>query len=206
MRISTLILAAASSVALAGCAYGDLGYGLGYGSGNYGYGAGYGSPYGYGGYGYGSPYYGAGYGYGSPYGYGGFGSPYYGWNNNYYYPGTGYYVYDTYRRPHVWTDAQRNYWTQRIQTASRTGTKVARPSSPNWSAFDRQQLRAQRQQARADRQQVRVEPQATRATSATIDRPSRSVRLQNIEERRSQRLTTRSSRSRDRTRPITKPD
>ena len=38
-------------------------------------------------------------------GYGGYGygSPYYGWNDGFYYPGTGYYVYDRDRRPHRWT-------------------------------------------------------------------------------------------------------
>ena len=64
----------------------------------YGYGAGYGA--GYPGYGYGAGYPGYGYGY----------APYWGWYDDFYYPGTGYYVYDSYRRPHRWTDAQRRYW------------------------------------------------------------------------------------------------
>src|SRR4051794_19873007 len=103
MRIPFISLLSASALALGRCAYGDLGLGMGYGdygygspyySGGYGgyYGAGYG---GYGGYGYGSPYYG-GYGYGSPY----------GWYDNYYYPGTGIYVYDSYRRPRLMTSTQ----------------------------------------------------------------------------------------------------
>ena len=41
------------------------------------------------------------------------GYPYYGWYDNYYYPGTGSYVYDSYRRPHVWSNSQQQYWTSR---------------------------------------------------------------------------------------------
>jgi hypothetical protein len=140
MRIPYISLVAAGALALGGCAYGDLGVGLGYG--NYGYG----SPY-YG-YGYGSPYYG-GFGYGSYYG--GFGSPYYGWYDDFYYPGTGYYVYDAYRRPHVMSSRQRVYWSQRspaLRTSSTTRTRVR----PNWSDFDRRSTsRSDRQRARDDR-------------------------------------------------------
>ncbi|HEY6048589.1 MAG TPA: hypothetical protein VIV07_06045 [Sphingomicrobium sp.] len=148
MRISHLLLLAAGAVSLGGCAYGGLGLGLGYGDG-YGY-----SPYGYGysPYGYGSSYYG-GYGYGSPY-YGGFGygsMPYYGWYNNYYYPGTGYYVYDTYRQPHVMTSTQRQYWISRQPTT----TTVVR--SANWSGFNRPSVtRSERIQAREQRREDRA--------------------------------------------------
>jgi hypothetical protein len=65
MRIPYISLIAAGALTLGGCAYGDLGYGVGYGGG-----------YGYGGYGYNS------YDYASPY-YGGYGSPYYGWYDDY---------------------------------------------------------------------------------------------------------------------------
>ena len=125
MRIPYISLVAAGALTLGGCAYGDLGYGLGYG--------------GYGGYGaYNSPYY--GYGYGSPY-YGGFGSPYYGWYDDYYYPGTGYYVYDSYRRPHMWSSRQRSYWISR-QTSGTT-------KSANWTGFNR---RSSTTNASTDRQ------------------------------------------------------
>ena len=143
MRISTLMLAG-SALALGGCAYGGLGVGLGYGGGYGGYG--YSSPY-YG-YGYGSPYYG-GY-YGSSYGYG---SPY-GWYDNYYYPGTGYYVYDSYRRAVPMTTAQRTYWSQR-SPALRTNTTTQTRVKENWSGFkaQNQQRRDTRQADRAARQQ-----------------------------------------------------
>ena len=137
MRIPYISVLAAGALALGGCAYGGLGGGLGYGDPYYS-GYGYGSPYygsgygrsgvsvsigtGYGGYGYGSPYYG-GYGYNSPF----------GWYNNYYYPGTGYYVYDRYRRPYSMTTTQRNYWASRSPALRTSGTRTA--VRENWSGF-----------------------------------------------------------------------
>ena len=153
MRISTLLIAG-SALALGGCAYGDVGLGLGYGSPYSSYG--YGSPY-YGGYGYGSPYYG-GY-YGSSYG-NGYGSPF-GWYDNYYYPGTGYYVYDTYRRPHVMTTTQRTYWTTRSPALRTTSTTTT--VRPNWSRFNNRQERLQsRSDRRAERQAIRDQRKASK--------------------------------------------
>ncbi len=156
MRIPFISLIAGGALALGGCAYGDLGLGLGSGYGSYGYGNPYyGSGYGYGssyygaGYGYGSPYYGGGYGYGSPY-YGGIGSSYYGWNSGYYYPGSGYYVYDSYRRPYAMTTTQRQYWSTRSPALTRTTTRTS--VRPNWSGFSqRQTTRTQRASAREQR-------------------------------------------------------
>jgi hypothetical protein len=168
MRLPYISLAAAGALALGGCAYGDLGLGMGYGSPYYGSSYGYGSPY-YG-YGYGSPYYG-GYGYGSSYYgglgygsyYGGFGSPYFGWYDNYYYPGSGYYVYDTYRRPHVMTTTQRQYWASRSPTL-RTSTTTTRVQ-PNWSGFNRRtSTYTARQTAREERQTAREERKLERQT------------------------------------------
>jgi hypothetical protein len=119
MRIPYISMLAAGALALGGCAYGDLGVGLGYGSPYYGYG-------------YGSPYY--GYGYGASY-YGGFGTPYYGWYDDFYYPGTGYYVYDRYRRPFVMTTTQRAYWSTRSPALRVSGTRSR--VRANWSGFDR---------------------------------------------------------------------
>jgi hypothetical protein len=169
MRIPFITLIAGSALALGGCAYGDLGMGLGYGSpygtyGSYGYGSpygysSYGSYGGYGGYGYGSPY---GYGmYGSGYGYG-YGSPY-GWYDNYYYPGTGYYVYDSYRQPHVMTTTQRQYWVSRTPALRTTTTRTN--VRPNWSGFNRSTASAQRQSrqtARQERQQTREDRRQNR--------------------------------------------
>lgn len=86
----------AGAVALGGCAYDD-----GYGYGGVSVGTGY---YGGGYYdNWGPSYYGAGYG----------GYPYYGWYDGFYYPGTGYYVYDRGGHRHRWNDGQRRYWEGR---------------------------------------------------------------------------------------------
>ena len=128
MRIPYISVLAAGALALGGCA-------------DY-YGAGYG-----GGYGYGGPYVGVGYssGYYDPY-YGGYGyGSQFGWYGDYYYPGSGLYVYDTYRQPHVMTTSQRTYWTRR-SPALRTGstTKVRE----NWSGFDRRNGESNRRRGR----------------------------------------------------------
>ena len=84
---------------------------------------------------------------------------YFGWYNNYYYPGTGYYVYDTYRRPHVMTTTQRQYWSSR-SPALRTTTRTVRVQ-PNWSGFNR---RATAHSTRADRKAAREERRLERQT------------------------------------------
>jgi len=114
MRIPFMTLAAAGALTLGGCAYGDYGYGLGYGSGYYGGG-----------------YYGGGYG---NYGYG-YGSPYYGWYDDFYYPGAGIYVYDSNRHAHAWNDRQRSYWTNRQHNV--TTQSGGQTSRENWSGFSR---------------------------------------------------------------------
>ena len=213
MRPRLAILALASSAALGGCAYGVGGYGspfgglsvgVGYGSGYGGYGGygGYCSPYsgygsyglGYGGYGgydrYGFPV--GGYGYGSRYGYG-YGSrygcmdPYFGWNNGYYYPGTGYYVYDRYRRPYVWTDEQRRYWSERRQKAEAEARKQNRTLTPVWQDFNRQQAerRATRIENRNERRQA-VQDRRTERRSATTS-TTRTTRATATERRRERR-------------------
>lgn len=48
--------------------------------------------------------------------YGGFSAdPYWGWYGDYYYPGTGIYIYDRSNHRHRWNDAQRGYWQGRSQ-------------------------------------------------------------------------------------------
>jgi len=199
MRARLAILLA-GSMALGGCAYGYGGYGSPYSgvSVGVGYGSGYGYPgYGYGGYGsYGNYGYGGcydpwsgagGYGgydpYGFPYGgygYGSCGGSYWGWNDGYYYPGTGYYVYDRYRRPHVWSDSQKRYWSERVEKARRTEGTSSRPLRENWSGFNRQRS----ERTTADRTVTRHDVQRSRTQSS--------------DDRRSQRAERRSSRSEDR--------
>jgi hypothetical protein len=36
--------------------------------------------------------------------------PYCGWYNGFFYPGSGIYVYDYGRQPHVWTPSQQSHW------------------------------------------------------------------------------------------------
>ncbi|HET7816760.1 MAG TPA: hypothetical protein VFK58_04215 [Sphingomicrobium sp.] len=126
LNLRTATVALVAGLGLGGCAYGPYGgLGVGVGYGNAGYGtAGYGG-------GYCDPYYDR---YCSSYGYSSYGSPYgyspYGWHDGYYYPGTGYYVYDSYRRPYRWSDAQRRYWQDRSRYYGGT-------PSAYWGDFER---------------------------------------------------------------------
>ena len=215
-NIFKLLTLSAAAVSLAGCTYGGLG-GLGYNSG-YGY-NGYGSPYGYNGYGspygyggsgvsvsvgygsgYGSPYgygyspygYGSryGYGYGSPYG-GYYGSPYFGWYNNSYYPGTGIYVYDSYRRPRVWSDAQRVYWTNQKRAyesaTAKSGQRTPRVST-NWSGFSRDRTQSQSAPARVQRERTAIsDDRSTQRQVRQSQRTTRTERAKTRSERRDRR-------------------
>jgi hypothetical protein len=124
-RVRATALALVASCSLAACAYDD---GYGYGGMSVGYGGGY-----YGDYydDYYDPYYGGGYGYPS----------YYGWYGGYYYPGTGYYVYDRSGRRHRWSDNQRRHWEGRRDSAQRDGSwsrdRGDRTRDGNWSGYDR---------------------------------------------------------------------
>lgn len=90
-------------------------------------------------------------------GYGGpvYGNSYWGWNGGYYYPGSGVYVYDRYRRPLRWNGAQQAYWEGR-----RAGWQGARNAQirDNWRDFDRDRrgdTRAYFQERRQDRADFR---------------------------------------------------
>ena len=197
MRVPNLRLAALAltgGLMLGGCAYGvGNPYGS-YGGVSVGYGGAYGSPYG--GYGYGSPY--GGYGYGSPYGYG-YGSPYggfgnyvgygyggypYGWNDGWYYPGSGYYVYDRDRRRRQLTDAERQYWREKFDrirsgTTTTSGAKVTTSSiapRENWSGFNRVRGRSAdtRTSSSASRGSERSRWSRPADTSSTTSSSSRS--------------------------------
>lgn len=122
MRMRLALALAGATLALGACAddlygpygYGGIGIGLGYGD--------YGYPYSYGGYG---GYYGGYYGAYDPF----------GWYGDYYYPGAGFYVYDTYRRPYRWNSDQQHYWmNRRGNWQGRTGRTW---DHENWSRFNR---------------------------------------------------------------------
>ncbi|WP_133365970.1 hypothetical protein [Qipengyuania sediminis] len=76
---------------------------------------------------------------------------YYGWYGDYYYPGTGYYVYDRGGRRHAWNDWQRRFWEAR-----RAAIRDRRDLRDNWSEFrrdrreDRRDYREERRENRED--------------------------------------------------------
>ena len=124
--------------------------------------------------------------------------PFWGWYGGYYYPGTGYYVYDSYRRPYRWTDAQRRYWTERREKVEKvTGTKAPATIQPIWNDFSRQQAdrRAarveERQLRRAERVQTRENRQVERRATTSS---TRSTIRESASDRRAQRLSDRQAR------------
>ena len=209
-RFRAAAVALVAGIGLSGCMtpYGS-GLSVGLGNGGY-YNPYYGSRYGYNGYGYN-----AGYGYGYPgYGYGY--APYYGWYDNFYYPGSGFYVYDIYRNPYRWTDAQQDYWEARRKNAlsSKEFRQQMEAQAQNWSAFEAgptatttQQVRtSDGKRVRVQRERpVRVERQRTertkpvrveRSTPTRVERSSvRTERQTARAERRSEIRAERASRT-----------
>jgi hypothetical protein len=186
---SRLVFLILGSAALGGCAYGYGGYGspysgvsvgVSYGSyGGYGYGSGYG---GYGGYG----------GYCSPYGsrYGCI-DPYWGWFGNYYYPGTGYYVYDRHRRPHRWTDRQRRYWSERRNRAQAVTGQAgsSAPSQtvrPNWEGFNRErgEVHTRGGERRGAERRQQVQTRTERPTTSSVQPSTSESRVERRAARR----------------------
>jgi hypothetical protein len=135
-RIGIVALIGALGLGASACTdgYGYGGAAVGYGPGGY-----YDDGYGYGGYG------------GGGYGYGGINS-YYGWNDNFYYPGTGVYVYDRNRRAYRWNGNQQRYWQGR-GNAYWNGRGLDRGDRRqirnNWQDF-RGDVRADRRDYRGD--------------------------------------------------------
>lgn len=193
-RLRSALVVLTASVSLAGCAgvygspYGSgvsVGYGTGYGAyGGYGdpyYGSGYGDPY-YGRYGY--PYYGSGYG--SGYGYG-YRQPYYGWYDGYYYPGTGYYVYDRSGVRQRWTETQKRYWESRgpgVTVVNRDGSS-AQPQSVTRQRIFSRSVQADRPRLE-ERQSVRAERQGIRQATREERQQVRQARREAREEKRDQ--------------------
>ena len=76
---------------------------------------------------------GYGYGYGDVGYSAAWGDPYWGWYGDYYYPGTGIYIYDVHRHRHAWSDDQRRYWEGRRQSWRGPDGSVR----TNWREFHR---------------------------------------------------------------------
>jgi hypothetical protein len=228
MRAHSSLLVIAASAALGGCAYGMDGYGspLGGVSVGVGYGSGYGSyGSGYGGYGsYGSRYGGYDpfchpYGYGSYASYGSYGrypgsygsgyggcvDPYWGWYGDHYYPGSGYYVYDRYRRPYRWTDAQRRYWQERRRNAEPVIRESNGTLQARWDDFARHvndkrlgRTGNTNQAESIQRQQIQrraLERQAERSAATSNTDQAQSTQRQQIQRRALERQAERSARS-----------
>ena len=175
-RIRTAALTVGAAIGLAACTtpYGYGGVGVGGGYGSYGY-DGYGSGYPAGAYGYGSGY-----------------QPYWGWYDGYYYPGSGYYVYDRYRRPYPW-DNYRDYWEGRRDNAMSSKEfrrqMEAHRDQQNWSGFDQGPTQVQR--VRSGDRSTRVE---RNNRGQRVERSNRSQRVERSSNR-SERSTTRSDSS-----------
>lgn len=166
-NFKTAAMAVVAGAALSGCAYGPYG-GVGVGV---GYGNGYYDPY------YGSSYYGSGY-----YGGVGYGMPGYGWYDGYYYPGSGYYVYDRYRNPYRWSDAQQRYWRWRQQGAPRA-THGTGQIVQNWADFQngpRVTSNNVRQRGGVSANQTFTEPMRERA-----QQPRRTARTETVQQQES---------------------
>jgi len=120
MRLRSALLALATLPALAACDtyYGDRGYGYGYGGVSLGFGRGYYDPW-Y------DPYWDH---YAS--------NPYWGWYNGFYYPGSGIFIYDRWRRPFRWSDRHRRFWMDRRSHWERRGDWNGRREwRDNWRDF-----------------------------------------------------------------------
>ena len=129
LRSALLILASAASLTACSSYYDDYGYGgvsVGFGTGYYNGGL-YGHGY-YGG-GYYDPWFDPYWSFYSSY-------PYWGWYNGFYYPGTGVFVYDHWRRRHHWDDDHRSHWTERRRHWEGRGGRTSRGEwRENWRDF-----------------------------------------------------------------------
>jgi hypothetical protein len=57
---------------------------------------------------------------------GAFDMPYCGWYDGYFYPGSGIYVYDHNRQPHIWSDGQHQHWSAQREQWHNASTDGAR--------------------------------------------------------------------------------
>lgn len=145
-------LGAAGMAMLGGCTdgYGYSGLGVGYGAGYY-------DGFGPAGYGYDGFY--DGLGFGGP----GFVPGYAGWYNNFYYPGSGAFVYDRYRRPFRWNDDQQRFFQNRRNVAGTRGLDRRDYRYPGGRAEYREDRREVRGNLRDFRRDRRADTQAYRA-------------------------------------------
>lgn len=146
-NLRSAAIIALAGVGLGGCAYNGLGVGVGYGD-PYGY-----NGYGYDPYGYRSAYY-------NPYGYSRYGSPF-GWYNGFYYPGSGWYVWDRDGNRREITREEKRYF-DRAAAAFADKIRQSRGLPPASGT---------------------VSTQSHTVSSATVDRPVVRQRATSVEQR-----------------------
>jgi hypothetical protein len=184
-RLRSAALAIAASVGLSACVYDD---GYGYGGLSVGYGnAGYCDPY------WDDCYRGYGHGYGRSY----YSQPYWGWYNGFYYPGTGIYVYDSFRRPHRWNDRQSRYWIDRQRSFRHVDRGDRREFRENWRDF-RQDRRVDNRAFRQQRRTLRTDLREGDLTREQFRTQRRDLRQDYRQERRQDRRELRRENRRDR--------
>ncbi|WP_375290853.1 hypothetical protein [Qipengyuania sp.] len=152
MAKGRLMIAAVAAMALSGCS--TYGYDSGYSRVSVGVGNGY----------YDRGYYDRGY---------------YGWYDGYYYPGTGYYVFDRRGQRHRWNRAHQRYWQAR-----RAHLRNHRGLRENWSGYEgvrpgHRERHVDRGDRRGDRHGDRYERRGSYRDQRPVARPGmRAERLQ----------------------------
>ena len=89
------------------------------------------------------------------------GNSYYGWNDGYYYPGNGNYVYNRAGTRHALSRAQLRYWQARRAHLRRSEVRE------NWSGYEGNRRPAYRDQRREQRRDWRAERRVDRAERRT---------------------------------------
>jgi hypothetical protein len=188
-RIKAALVVLAASAGLGACTT----FGSPYGGSGVSVGLGYGSPYGD--YGYGSPY---GYGYGSPYGYGYGGYPYFGWHDGFYYPGSGYWMYDPWGHQHPITREQNHFWSEQLRKwRDAAGVQATTEVKQDFSAFrTRAKSGATIPGVDLDAQaQVHAQGRADRRSVQQIDTVRRQAQVERMQQVRAQREAQAEARS-----------
>lgn len=126
-------------------------------------------------------------------------SPYWGWYDGYYYPGTGIYIYDRWRRPIRWSDHHRRYWTGRHAYWRGRGDfrEDRREFRDNWRDF-RSDRRVDNRAFRAERRDDRRAFRQGEVTREEFRADRRVDRRDYRQERRQDRRALRRENRRDR--------
>lgn len=124
----------------------------------------------------------------------GYSPAYYGWYNDFYYPGVGIYVYDQGGRRHRWNDNHRRYWEGRRGSDYREDRRELRE---NWQDF-RQERRGDRRDFREERRDDRRAVRSGEVTRDQFRDDRREDRRDYRRDRRGDRRDLRRANRRDR--------